>query len=157
MFQSTWLITKPFQAFHHYITAPMCCPLSSATETNTVLLNFSLYISQRLWDGNVLFTEFQASAVDVIANLFDRQLGNELMMAFRPALRLNRHSSTSLPDMLTFNALDSSYSALWPQRGRREGEKKKNCRLTSKQKARWVWMTFSVYDLFANLFPKGPG
>lgn len=124
-FQSTQLITSPFQAFHHHITAPASCPLSSATETNTLLLNFSLYISQRLGDGNVLFTEFQASAVDVIANLFDRQLGNELMMAFRPALRLNRHSSSSLPDMLTFNALDSSSSAPWPQRGRREGEKEK--------------------------------
>lgn len=112
------------------------CPLSSATETNTPLLNFSLYIPQRLGDGNALFTEFQASAVDVIANLFDRQLGNELMMAFRPALRLNRHSSSSLPDMLTFNALDSGSSASWPQRGRREGEKgKKKSTLTSKQKS----------------------
>lgn len=86
----------------------------------TVLLNFPLYISQQLRDANVLFTEFQASVVDVIANLFDRQLGNELMMAFRPALRLNRHTSACLPDLLTFNALVSSYSVLWPQRGRQE-------------------------------------
>lgn len=105
----------------------------------------------------MLFTEFQASAVDVIANLFDRQPGNELMMAFRPATRLNRHSSTSLPDMLTFNALDSSYSALWPQRGRWEEEKKDTIDRLQNKKARWIWMTLSVHDLFANLFTKGPG
>lgn len=111
----------PFAGFSslHHITS-VCCPLSAATDTNTVLLNFPLYISQQLRDANVLFTEFQASAVDVIANLFDRQLGNELMMAFRPVLRLNRHASACLPDLLTFNALVSSYSVLWPQRGRQE-------------------------------------
>lgn len=140
-FQSTQLITSPFQAFHQHITAPASCPLSSATGTNTLLLNFSLYISQRLGDGKVLFTEFQASAVDVIANLFDRQLGNELMMAFRPALRLNRHSSSSLPDMLTFNALDSSSSASWPQRGRKRGRKgKKVDWLQNKKPGGFGWL-----------------
>lgn len=58
--------------------------------------------------------------MDVIANLFDRQLGNELMMAFRPALRLNRHVAACLPDFLTFKARVSSYLVLWPQRGRQE-------------------------------------
>lgn len=109
----------------------MCCPLSSATDTNTVLLNFPLYISQQLRDANVLFTEFQASAVDVIANLFDRQLGNELMMAFRPALRLNRHASACLPDLLTFNAMVSSYSVLWAQRGRQEEKAQTDLKIKS--------------------------
>lgn len=96
-----------------------------------MLLNFPLYISQQLRDANVLFTEFQDSAVDVIANLFDRQLGNELMMAFRPALRLNRHASASLPDLLTFNALVSSYSVLWPQRGRQEEKAQTDLKIKS--------------------------
>lgn len=131
-FQSTQLITSPLQGFsslHH--TTSECCPLSSAPDTNTVLLNFPLYISQQLRDANVLFTEFQASAVDVIANLFDRQLGNELMMAFRPALRLNRHTSACLPDLLTFNALVSSYSVLWPQRGRQEEKAQTDLKIKS--------------------------
>lgn len=105
--------------------------MSSATDTNTVLLNFPLYISQQLRDANVLFTEFQASAVDVIANLFDRQLSNELMMAFRPALRLNRHASACLPDLLTFNVLVSSYSVLWPQRGRQEEKAQTDLKIKS--------------------------
>lgn len=58
--------------------------------------------------------------MDVIANLFDRQLGNELMMAFHPALRLNRHTSACLPNLLTFNGLVPSSSAVRPQRGRQE-------------------------------------
>lgn len=49
----------------------------------------------------------------VIANLFDRQLGNELMMAFRPMLRQNRHTSTKPHDTLPFVALDSGGKALW--------------------------------------------
>lgn len=151
-FQSTQLITSPLRVFHHCITSPVyAAPCHLLLIQTPCWLNFSFYISQQLRDANVLFTEFQASAVDVIANLFDRQLGNELMMAFRPALRLNRHTSACLPDLLTFNALVSSYSVLWPRRGRLE----EKAQTDSKIKAQWVWMTFPVYDLLASLFPKG--
>lgn len=92
--------------------------------------------------------------MDVIANLFDRQLGNELMMAFRPALRLNRHVAACLPDFLTFKARVSSYLVLWPQRGRQE-EKKPQTDL--KIKSPMGLDDFLVYDLLASLFPEGFG
>lgn len=121
MFPSTQLITSPLWVFHHTITCPSMRPLVICCGyTDSVAWFFPLSISQRLRDANVLFTGFRASAVDVIANLFDRQLGNELMMAFRPALRLNRHVAACLPDFLTFKARVSSYLVLWPQRGRQE-------------------------------------
>lgn len=139
-----------FSSLHH--ATGVRGSLSSATMQTPCWLNFPLYVSQQLRDANVLFTEFRASAVDVIANLFDRQLGNELMMAFRPALRLNRHASAHLPDSLTFKARVSSYSVLWPQRGRQEEKAQTELKI----KAQWVWMTFPVHDLLASIFPKGP-
>lgn len=131
-FQSTQLITSPLQAFHHYITSPVYvapCHLLLIQTPCCLIFPFTSLNNSR--DANVLFTGFQASAVDVIANLFDRQLGNELMMAFRPALRLNRHASACLPDLLTFNALVSSYLVLWSQRGRQEEKAQADLKIKS--------------------------
>lgn len=91
--------------------------------------------------------------MDVIANLFDRQLGNELMMAFRPALRLNRHVAACLPDFLTFKAWVSSYLVLQPQRGRKGGKVQADLKIKSPMGLD----DFLVYDLLVSLFPEGFG
>lgn len=92
----TQLITSPLSR-HHRPEREVPCHLLLIHRTCCLIS--PLYISQPLRDANVLFTGCWASAVDVIANLFDRQLGNELMMAFRPRTETEQAPS-SLPPWL---------------------------------------------------------